>query len=266
MIGIFCLIAAGLSGIKGSIENLYAKTKWNQEHVNGKNDYNIYIDRKGAQRDLRTNQMVEEIVFHKDDLKEYGYLKGTFPNCIEGDIVLIDLANHTFIKNISELERERKLNDIYGNEITVIKSNIKDIVSPQRFLDDKKGYRYIDIKSKEIYLCRNFPVGNKFFRCFISEKTGQIVREADSQKKYEEQYRVKQLDNKILTKKEKEDFIKEFNELQEKGGWMKLKAQELESEKKYKEANQIGFNKYIYRERPNEYLFCNKYDSIDKFF
>ena len=172
---------------------------------------------------------------------------------------------------MSEEKRKELLNSPHEDGVTVIESNINDLVSPQRFLDDKQGRRYIDINTKEIYLCRNLPVIIQQLktpitcRFYISERTGLIVREADSQKKWEEYYKEMGWDIKIPSKEEKENFIEEFNRLQKQGGWMRLKTQEYKKQNKLDEAQRVKFNQYIYEKRPNEYIFCNAFNSRDKF-
>lgn len=272
--GLISLIGTGISGLNAFIEDSQAKSRGLKNLEEGDNDSHTYFDRKGTERNLSDNRIVEETIFHERDLGKHGYLHGSFPGCIEGDNILIDSINHTFVRNLSQIKREKLVQEEDTNGKTVVDAHIRDLVGPYKFLDNKKGSRYTDLKTKELYLCRKFPIAIhkkgyqlvEYKECvyYISEKTGLIVREADCQKEYEEYcQRIKWL-NKIPSTKEKEDFIEEFNRLQMEGGWMKLKHKEYSDQKEYAEARLTKFNQYIYRNNPDAYFFCNEFDYFDR--
>ena len=92
-------IGTGISGVKATIEDLQCEARGFKRLKDGENENNTYYDRKGNQRDLLTNRIVEEIVFHKSDLGKYGYLNGDFSECIEGDVIIVDNLNQFSVDN-----------------------------------------------------------------------------------------------------------------------------------------------------------------------
>lgn len=262
-------VAATFSGINGEIENYNGKKRGKQRLLENENPNNSYYDRLGRERNLDTNRYCERRIFKQKDIDD-GFLYGSFPGCIEGDIIIIDSIKRSFVKNISEEKRKDHISNQSRNQRTVVESGINDMPNPGKYLDNKKGKRYIDLETGELYLIRKLPVDfidNKAIYCifYISEKTGKIIREADIQQLDENERKERGCDI-LLSIEKKNQFIKEFNHLQELGGWNKLKYQELLKAQDYDKLKYIKYNSVsddVNKEYSQQSFYCNEYNWFD---
>lgn len=205
MFGVLYAISVGIgsiiSGTKGIIDNSKAYNRGEQRYQSGEDLSRTYIDRKGATRDLVSNQYVD--------------VRRSFDSRDDDDLYVWQNGNK--IRNVSELKREREfylgtqgncLNrtaDLYDRRYWSLgrSSNAKI-----------KGSFYKDLETGDIYVCRSFYVEKSTVLFYMSIKTGYLIRKSDTQFDYESKYPNNVVDNKAIY-----DFIIDFNKKQKDGGW-----------------------------------------------
>lgn len=244
-------IGSVVSGTKGFISNCKARQEGEIRYLQGNNIERTYYDRKGIQRDLDTDKIasVRSDVFDMCD-DEYLWLDGPGVKT----------------RNISAEKRELdflkgKKGNWYGRTADLYDARSWTKYGSNKYKVQIKGSFYHDLRSNDIYVCREFELifnknKNKFvlyngqsryddkFNClyrtckfYMNIETGLLVRKADTQLESEKKFK----SNYDLTDDEAKSFINSFNKSQKSGGW-------------YKSDDRIGVDKTLKKQQD---FYCN---------
>lgn len=200
--GALVLGAAVVDGLVGVVSNHNAR-----EHAKtlDENKSNIYVDRSGATRDIRTNIRVD---LDPDVVELHGQDK-----CMRD-------YNGNILRNFTEEKREKRRIDAIkkGRTVYLYRERANGIYQGEEhreFGGDGycEGTQFKDLATGEIYVARKIYIKEKrVFVPFYMNLNGMLVRTCDSYKL-----------NSDLSQKEIRDFIVLFNNKQKANGWNNCK-------------------------------------------
>lgn len=204
---IIIICAVLISGIKCAVEEQEQITKAKKRREEGNNKYNLYTDRLGHTRDLRTGQLRMMDYISCEQEGEEQYLRDIYGNPV---------------RNLSEERRlERRIEAANDPRRTVFfyKEGPDRIRAGSNGRPYYSGKQYKDLKTGQVYVCRRieFPReispngGSGVF--YMDVSNGLLVREADRQIFDRTNGKYK------FSEEQCKQFIELFNEKQREGGY-----------------------------------------------
>lgn len=213
-------VAGAVSGTKCLIQNANGIAEGIEKYKRGENPTETYHDRKGFLRDLHTGEFAGVTTNYKTlDNDEWLYVGS--------------VTNRT--RNLSEEKRQKefelgKQGSWLGRTVDLYDERYWSIQMGKSDKTDIVGAFYKDLLTGDMYVCRGFTIGSKLVpgydleiskscKFYMNIKNGELVRKSDTQ--IEEEKECPQFARFQMTDEEANEFIKNFNEQQRNGGWVK---------------------------------------------
>lgn len=191
-------------------ETLEWKNKGIKRVENGENFTRSYTDSKGRRRDIETDIPVE----FKIDKKTGHYIVYARPNDRSGKLY--------YLRDATAIEAAYRINEAIkkynGKSNTVAPINLPRL---EEYIGRADGYKYIDLKTKEIYVIRGIqPKGipdytfnpriHKATLFYMNVHTGELIRRTDGQIIRDKNYP----QGNCIPIEETDKFIIKFNNIQ----------------------------------------------------
>lgn len=241
------LMSLGFIGhqVKNAVKEQKNINKGIEKRRNGENFANVYTDYRGGLRSLETGKRVR--IDQLYDVEAEGK-----------DCYMRDIYGNP-IRNLSEEIRQRNYIEAKKDPRRTVakwKTGITESMARMEGNVYYAGETYKDLKSGNIYVCRNFPLPKEittkhlYCNCYMSIDTGLLVRETDSQR-YDRERGLYNVSEDIVNK-----FIEYFNMKQKDKGYQCLSNTPSLSGWDSSE------NDYVKRMRM-VLFYCNNYKSTD---